>query len=184
MKTRLLLTLIILIGSSVILLAACAPELSNAAVPASGSGTASGSTPPVITFGTASASTPFVITSGPASTSLPFDVTSQPLPTQAPGGEIVITADSSGQTIHLKVGQTFLVNLGMDILNWQVEIADPSIVSRVIGITTVRGAQGVYQARAPGTTTLTATGDPLCRQSVPACEMPSRIITVTLVVEP
>jgi hypothetical protein len=95
----------------------------------------------------------------------------------------VITPESAGKTYHLKVGDRFLVNLGMDMFDWNEEVADQNVVSRVIGITVIRGAQGVYEARAPGTTTLTATGDPLCRQSQPPCMMPSRMVSVTLVVE-
>jgi hypothetical protein len=42
------------------------------------------------------------------------------------------------------------------------------------------GAQGVYEAKAPGKTTLTATGDPACRRATPACAAPSRLFTLTL----
>ncbi len=109
--------------------------------------------------------------------------TPAPQPTRGPDQQLVITLASDNQTYHLKVGQRFLVNLGMDTYNWDVTIADQSIASRVIGVMVIRGAQGLYEARAPGTTTLTATGDPLCRQSKPACMMPSRMVRVTLIVE-
>lgn len=119
-------------------------------------------------------------------TSLPPAPTSagtpEPAPTTAPDGSVV-TLDNDQQTIHLKTGQRFLLNLGMDSYDWTVEIQDQSIVSRVIGITVVRGAQGVYEAKAPGTTVLQASGDPFCRQSQPPCMMPSRLFKVTLVVE-
>lgn len=109
--------------------------------------------------------------------------TAAPQATLGPDQQLVITQDSDNQTYHLKVGQRFLVNLGMDTFDWNVQIADQTVASLVIGVMVIRGAQGLYEARAPGTTTLTATGDPLCRQSKPACMMPSRVVKVTLVVE-
>ena len=65
---------------------------------------------------------------------------------------------------------------------WEVEISDPNVVSRVTNITVIRGAQGVYEGLQPGTTTLSATGDPVCRQTKPPCAMPTTLFTVTLVV--
>jgi len=46
------------------------------------------------------------------------------------------------------------------------------------------GAQGIYLAHKPGTVTMTATGDPACRQSKPACMMPSIIFTLHIEVQP
>lgn len=81
------------------------------------------------------------------------------------------------------MGQSFLLNLG-DQYDWNINVADQTIVSRVKNIAVIRGAQGVYDAVKAGTTTLTAMGDPMCRQSKPACAMPSIFFEVTLVVEP
>ena len=102
----------------------------------------------------------------------------------APAGQgLSVTLADDGKTVNLKVGQRFLLNLG-EGYDWNPTVADQTIVSRVIGILVIRGAQGIYEAHAPGTTTLTATGDPTCRKSKPVCGMPSRLFKVTIVVEP
>lgn len=94
-----------------------------------------------------------------------------------------ITLKDQGQILRLKVGQRFLLYLGADTYDWTVDIDNQAVVSRVMGVMVIRGAQGLFEARSPGTTTLTTTGDPLCRQSQPACAMPSLLFRVTLVVE-
>jgi hypothetical protein len=45
-----------------------------------------------------------------------------------------------------------------------VKIDDQSVVARVPNIMVVRGAQGVYRALKPGSTTLSATGTAICAQ--------------------
>jgi hypothetical protein len=75
-----------------------------------------------------------------------------------------------------------LLKLG-EQYDWAVAISDQNVVSRVKNIAVVRGAQGVYDALRAGTVTLTATGDPACRQSQPPCMMPSRVFMVTIVVK-
>ena len=97
------------------------------------------------------------------------------------GEQKTITLDDQGETIQLVVGERFLLNLG-EGYTWDVGISDETVVSRVRNITVIRGAQGVYEALQPGTTTLSAVGDPACRQSKPPCGMPSTLFTVTLVV--
>lgn len=94
-----------------------------------------------------------------------------------------VTLSSNRTTLTLHVGQAFLLKLG-DIYIWNVQVADPAIVSREVNVLVVRGAQGIYQAHEAGTTRLTAQGDPACRKSVPACAMPSIAFQITLVVEP
>jgi hypothetical protein len=82
----------------------------------------------------------------------------------------------------MAVGDTFLLNLGEGYL-WDVAPADPAIISRKVNITVVRGAQGVYEAHAVGTTTLTGSGEPECSQSKPPCEAPSILFQLTVVVK-
>ncbi len=107
----------------------------------------------------------------------PTSQVSTPLPgtggTSASGSTQVTLADN-GTSITLKVGQTFLLDLGAQY-NWEVSVIDPSIVSRVVGITVIRGAQGVYRALAPGTTTLVATGTPACSQSTSSTTLTSTV---------
>ncbi len=80
-------------------------------------------------------------------------------------------------------GETFLLDLGMDVYDWRVEIDNQDVLSRVPNIMVIRGAQGIYKAHNPGTATLTAVGDPLCRKSTPACGMPSMIFHLTVIVQ-
>lgn len=93
-----------------------------------------------------------------------------------------VTLDNEGETITLRQGERFLLKLGEEYV-WTVAVADQSVLSRVVNVTVVRGAQGLYEARGMGTTTLTATGDPVCRQSQPPCAMPSRVFQIKVEVQ-
>ncbi len=93
-----------------------------------------------------------------------------------------VTLDDDGATVTMHVGERFVLSLGDDIYDWNVEVTNDSVVGRVVNITVVRGAQGVYEARAAGEITLTATGDPQCRSATPACELPSRVFHIQVVV--
>lgn len=202
MKRILSLTLQIIAAASLLALAACTPSSGTISTLPTGSGSEATPAAPSplptsdLQSGGGEAGTAVVVTavgvpsSGlitalPASTSITGGTLSTPVPapTLAPGEQLVITMASAGQTYSLKVGERFLVNMGEGLLDWTVTVQDPSIVSRVIGILVIKGAQGVYEAKAPGTTTLSITGDPFCRKSTPPCMMPSRIVMVTLVVK-
>ncbi len=100
----------------------------------------------------------------------------------AAGDSKIVTLDDDGKTIQMAVGESFLLKLG-EQYEWSVNVSDQNVVSRVKYITVVRGAQGVYDTLQAGTATLTATGDPACRQSQPPCMMASRLFTVTIVVK-
>jgi carboxyl-terminal processing protease len=93
-----------------------------------------------------------------------------------------VTLENDGGTIILRPGETFLLKLGEEY-DWTVTIADQTILSRVRNVMVVRGAQGLYQANQTGRTTLTASGDPVCRQSQPPCAMPSRLFKITVEVQ-
>jgi hypothetical protein len=111
------------------------------------------------------------------------DPATTPAPTDAAdNGELTVTLDDQGKTISLMVGQTFLLKLGEDN-TWDITVGNEEVIYRVRNIAVIRGAQGMYSANTPGQTTLTATGDPLCRQSKPACAKPSIQFSVTLVVK-
>jgi hypothetical protein len=106
-----------------------------------------------------------------------------PRPTPAPtntGGQRAVTLDDQGQTVQMKVGESFLLAL-CDQMDWTVNISDQSVLSRATNILVVRGAQGVYTAHKPGTATLTAVGDLPCRKSTPPCMAPSRLFSITVV---
>ncbi len=89
--------------------------------------------------------------------------TTSPVASQAgaTAGVLVVTAADDGTVLHLAVGQQFLLNLG-PAMDWTVTVADQQIVQRVIGVLVIRGAQGIYEARTAGSTSLSAVGSPPC----------------------
>jgi hypothetical protein len=91
-----------------------------------------------------------------------------------------VTLADGGSTVRMHVGQSFLLKLGSD--GWSVTVEDQAVISRVINIAVVRGAQGVYLAHAPGQTTLDAIGPSPCPNAVPKCGAPQRVFRVTIVV--
>jgi hypothetical protein len=94
-----------------------------------------------------------------------------------------ITLDDNGKTFILHPGDSFLLDLGTDVFDWTVTVDDPNVLSRIKNVMVIRGAQGLYEANTPGQTSLTATGDPLCRNSVPACAAPSMQFKITVIVQ-
>ena len=94
-----------------------------------------------------------------------------------------ITLADNGNTFIVHPGDSFLLNLGMDTFDWTVTIDNQNIISREKNVMPIRGAQGVYQASTPGQAVLSAVGDPLCRNSTPACMSPSILFQVTLIVQ-
>ncbi len=92
-----------------------------------------------------------------------------------------VTLDDDGKTITLQVNETFLLNLGEEY-DWNISIDDQTVISREVNVLVVRGAQGIYRAHKPGSATLTAVGDPVCRKAVPPCATPSRQFRLNIVV--
>jgi hypothetical protein len=113
----------------------------------------------------------------PASTSIP-DSTPENATPDAALPDVTLADNSADIAMH--VGQSFLLNLGSD--GWSVTVRDQRVISRMINIAVVRGAQGVYLAHAPGQTTLDAIGPSPCPNAVPACEAPQRVFRITIVV--
>ena len=102
-------------------------------------------------------------------------------PSPTPGTLGDVTLADNGKTIHMAVGQSFLLKLGEDY-DWSITVSDQNVINRVKNIAVIRGAQGVYDALARGTSTLSATGDPLCRTATPACASPSILFSITVIV--
>ena len=94
------------------------------------------------------------------------------------GGKIV-TLEQNNQAISLKKGESFLLKLG-ETHDWRVDITNQTIVSRVMNVMVIKGAQGLYQAHNTGYTTLTAVGDPLCYREIPRCLAPSIIFRLDI----
>ena len=97
----------------------------------------------------------------------------------ATSGAKTITLDNNNTAIKLKVGGTFLLNLGATY-NWNVQIDNQNVVSREVNILVINGAQGIYRAKESGKAVLSAVGDPLCRQSNPACAAPSLLFKLNI----
>ena len=93
----------------------------------------------------------------------------------------IVTLAQNNQEIYLKKGESFLLKLGNNY-DWNIDISDQNIVSRVVNIMVINGAQGIYKAHNPGTATLTAQGDPFCLSSIPRCAMPSILFRVNITV--
>lgn len=146
-------------------LAACSPQNAQSGAPTPGPGIISA-------------------TAVPAGSGNP----SQAAPTLAPNTEPTepssfppVTLADDGRTLNMRVGQTFLLNLG-EGYTWQVSVDDTNVLSRKVNVLVIKGAQGIYQANSPGTAKITASGDPLCRQSTPPCMAPSREFHIQVVV--
>jgi plastocyanin len=92
-----------------------------------------------------------------------------------------VTLAQNNQEIYLKKGESFLLKLGNNY-NWNIDINNQTIVSRVINIMVINGAQGIYEAHNTGTATFTAQGDPFCLNSIPRCAMPSILFRVNITV--
>ena len=93
----------------------------------------------------------------------------------------IVTLAQNNQEIYLKNGERFLLKLGNNY-NWNIDITDQTVVSRVVNIMVINGAQGIYEAHNTGTITLTAQGDPFCLNSIPRCAMPSILFRVNITV--
>ena len=104
-----------------------------------------------------------------------------PTPTPAVQSRELTLADN-GATVEMKVGDRFLLNLG-DFYDWNLNVADTSVLDRVKNIAVIKGSQGIYSARKPGRTTLSGAGDPACLKSTPPCAAPSILFEVTVVVK-
>ncbi len=78
---------------------------------------------------------------------------------------MVVTLAANGTTLRLAIGERFLLELGGNV-TWVVTVGNPQVVARVRGVPVPSGAQGVFAALAPGTTTLTAVGMPPCASGI------------------
>ena len=99
-----------------------------------------------------------------------------------PVSPAVITLDMNQSTVALRVGDRVLLALG-ETYSWSPTVADTSVLRRVPNVTVARGAQGLYEAAAVGSTDLSATGAPVCAVNQP-CPAIAAIFRVHVVVVP
>ncbi len=92
-----------------------------------------------------------------------------------------VTLADNGKTITLQVSERFLLDLG-EGYDWNVTVDNQTVISRVVNVLVIRGAQGLYEAHTPGNATLTAIGDPVCRKVQPPCGAPSLLFQLYIVV--
>lgn len=93
----------------------------------------------------------------------------------------IVTLDQNNHEIVLSKGQRFLLNLGSNY-DWSLNIDNNTVISQVPNVMVMQGAQGLFESHVDGKTTLTATGDPPCLQSVPRCGMPSILFKLDIIV--
>ncbi len=125
---------------------------------------------------------PSAVTTPVATPVVPTVPTGTPVssPGQPDAASLVVTAADNGATVHLAIGQQFLLDLGSAV-DWAVTVTDQRVVGRVIGVFVIRGAQGIYVARTAGTTLLSAIGSPPC-PSGGACPLYRIEFRLTIVV--
>jgi hypothetical protein len=93
----------------------------------------------------------------------------------------VLTLADNGTAITVAVGDR--VELRLDVsLNWTVSVSDPSVLRRPPGILLVREVQGLWDAIAPGSATISAVGDAPCRSATPPCSVPSIVFSAAVIV--
>ncbi|MDD2921166.1 MAG: hypothetical protein PHQ36_02675 [Anaerolineales bacterium] len=112
------------------------------------------------------------------SVEIPPQVLATSANTSAPFAATSVTLDDNGKTIDLRVGDSFLLDLGADMYEWSVEIDNQSVVARRAGTTPM-----IFDAIGLGTANLIAVGNPRCAKSTPPCMAPSIEFSVTIFVE-
>jgi len=118
------------------------------------------------------------------STTLPNTSETNATPSDTPlSSPTTITFGDNGQSFIFHVGDSFLLDLGVDIYEWTVEIDNQDVFALNTGETAPEGTQGFFSALNAGTATLTAVGDPLCRKVSPPCGVPTILFKATLTVE-
>jgi hypothetical protein len=105
----------------------------------------------------------------------------EPGPQAIPAGGI--TLEDNKMTFSMHPGERFQVVLGLAGYDWVVEPVDQSVLAGVENKATSGGSLGMYEAIGSGQAVLTATGNPRCRNSKPACAAPSYLFEVIIIVK-
>ncbi|HVX90734.1 MAG TPA: hypothetical protein VHC20_03820, partial [Candidatus Paceibacterota bacterium] len=97
-------------------------------------------------------------------------------------GSLVVTAADSDTTIHLHVGDTFVLKLGSD-KNWSnVAVDNPHVIGTVETFAAIPGAQGMFVAKSAGTASLTVVGTAICNPGE-MCPQFALLYKVTFIVD-
>jgi hypothetical protein len=166
------------------LLAACSPLGPGALIPQASPSTVTTATPipsqaaTAVTTAGYGTSAPPTATANPETPAPPAPAAASPTAVSQPA-DLTVTLAQNNQTITLQPGQRFLLDLG-DTMRWTVNVDQQAVVSRVIGITVIKGAQGVYQAGQTGQAVLNAVGLPVCGKG--PCSMLALDFSVTITV--
>jgi hypothetical protein len=100
-----------------------------------------------------------------------------PVPVASGDIAMVITIADNGKTLHLAVGQRFAMSLGAGST---VTVSDPNVVQRVPDPLPT-GVDAVFQAVAPGSTTLSGAWKPACASGA-VCPLYLIYFSVTVIV--
>jgi hypothetical protein len=106
---------------------------------------------------------------------------SDPAPTRIMAHPDIVTKEDSHSLVTMQVGERFALKLGEAPPEWAVTVADQTVIQRVTNILTARGVQGIYEAKRPGKTVLSATGAYPCH---PSCKIAIPYFEVTILVQP
>lgn len=94
-------------------------------------------------------------------------------PEALPSGVRVLTVADAGQTIQMRRGELFVLDLGSPS-DWLINPGSPVVAWRLLE----HPANGVWVAWRSGA--FRATFDPVCRRQNPACMIATRLWSVTL----
>lgn len=90
-----------------------------------------------------------------------------------------VTLADNNKTFEITSGDRLVLKLG-EQYNWEINIDNMDVLSRVKNIMVIRGSQGVFESKMTGTAVLEAQGDPICLQETPQCGMPSILFKITV----
>ncbi len=99
----------------------------------------------------------------------------------AAGALHTLTLADNGSTVAVAIGDR--VELRLDVnLDWSVSVSNAAVLRRPPGIALVRDVQGLWDAIAAGSATISATGDAPCRLATPPCSVPTLLFSATVTV--
>ena len=129
---------------------------------------------------------PSAVPAKPIATTTPVTATSSPAvgtSTTTPPSEqglFTVTQSDNNTTVHLTKNEYFVITLG-DGLKWNL-IFNPIGILSYVPNSLSSTTEGIYVADAIGTTTMRATGAPICKPDQ-ACPMFLAVSTITFVIK-